>query len=31
MTNEAYKSQRKYQKVIKGSGDSTKENDPDQL
>ena len=31
MTNEAYKSQRKYQKVIKGSGDSTKKNDPDQL
>jgi hypothetical protein len=31
MTNEAYKSQRKYNKVITGSGDETDKNDPDRL
>ena len=31
MTNEAYKSQRKYNKVIKGSGDETDQNDPGRL
>lgn len=31
MTNEAYKSQRKYKKVVRGSGDKTDENDETQL